>query len=59
MTEQCPSRAQGFLPITRFELFYKGSKNFETDYLPNSVNLSLIGTLPLGLPITSNEFFIA
>lgn len=60
MTEQCPSRAQGFFPITIFELFWSGSKNLEWDSLPNYVNLpSFIFVLGLGFPITSNEFFIA
>lgn len=58
MVEQCPSLAHGFLPITKLRLFCKGAKNFEWDYFPNSVSLSLAG-LPPGFPITSNEFFIA
>jgi hypothetical protein len=60
MTEICPSLAQGFLPITIFELFFKGSKNLEHDYLPKSVSFySLCLALGSGLPITSKEFLIA
>lgn len=57
---QCPSLAQGFFPITIFELFSRGCKNLETDYLPKSVNRSSTAfTLGSGLPITSKDIFIA
>jgi hypothetical protein len=60
ITQQCPSRAQGFLPTTMFELFCRGYKNLETVYLPKSVSLSsTFFNLGSGLPITSSEFFIA
>ena len=58
ITEQCPSLAHGFLPMTKFELFSRGARNFEWVYFPNSVSLSGFG-FPLGFPITSSEFFIA
>jgi hypothetical protein len=58
ITEQWPSLAHGFLPITKLELFYNGAKNFDCVYFPNYVNLSGLG-FPLGFPITSKEFFIA
>ena len=60
ITDTWPSRAHGFLPTTMFELLCSGSKNLEKDYLPKSVNLSSrFFSLGSGLPITSNEFFIA
>ena len=61
IAEQWPSRAQGFFPMTKFELFCRGAKNLDYDYLPKSVNLSdwLLLDFPSGFPITSREFFIA
>jgi hypothetical protein len=59
-TAQCPSLAHGLFPTTTVELFSRGPKNFETDSLPKSVNLSY-ETLAFGsgFPITSREFRIA
>ena len=60
MTAQCPSLAQGFFPITIFELFSRGCKNLETDYLPKSVRRSSTGfILGSGFPITSKDIFMA
>jgi hypothetical protein len=42
------------------ELFWRGPKNFDSDYLPKSVSLSS-GTFTFGsgFPITSRDIFIA
>ena len=55
-----PSLAQGFLSTTMLELFWRGPKNFDSDYLPKSVSLSS-GTFTFGsgFPITSRDIFIA